>query len=154
MMEKVIEVSHLTKEYKNLKAIDDLSFNVYQGEILGLLGPNGCGKTSLLKTLMKLYEAQSGRITLGEGVKIGYYDQIQQNVDSNKTIFDEISDKYPAMTNTEIRNTLARFMFKGEDVFKYVSDLSGGERARVLLTELMLSGANFLLLDEPTNLFL
>ncbi len=147
----VLLVENLAVGFDGNTIFENVNMDIKRGERVFLIGPNGCGKTSLLKTLMKLYEAQSGRITLGEGVKIGYYDQIQQNIDSNKTIFDEISDKYPAMTNTEIRNTLARFMFKGEDVFKYVSDLSGGERARVLLTELMLSGANFLLLDEPTN---
>lgn len=147
----VLLIEKLAVGFNGNTIFENVNMDIKRGERVFLIGSNGCGKTSLLKTLMKIYEAQSGRITLGEGVKIGYYDQIQQNVDSNKTIFDEISDKYPAMTTTEIRNTLARFMFKGDDVFKLVSDLSGGERARVLLTELMLSGANFLLLDEPTN---
>lgn len=147
----VLLVDKLSVGFDGNMIFENVNMDIKRGERIFLIGPNGCGKTSLLKTLMKIYKAQSGRITIGEGVKIGYYDQIQQNVDNNKTIFDEISDKYPAMTETEIRNTLARFMFRGDDVFKYVSDLSGGERARVLLTELMLSGANFLLLDEPTN---
>ena len=113
--------------------------------------PNGCGKTSLLKTLLGIYKPDRGRVILGEGVRTGYYDQIQTGMDSDKTIFEEMSDRFPAMTNTEIRSTLAKFLFKNDDVFKPLSSLSGGERARVLLTELMLIGANFLLLDEPTN---
>ena len=104
-----------------------------------------------LKTILGKYKAQSGRISFGEGVRTGYYDQIQTGMDSEKTVFQELSDSFPAMTNTEIRSTLARFLFKNDDVFKELSTLSGGERARVLLTKLMLGRANFLLLDEPTN---
>ncbi len=147
----VLLVENLSIGFDGNTILKDVNMDIKRGERVFLIGPNGCGKTSLLKALMKIYKAQNGKITFGEGVTIGYYDQIQQNIDSSKTVFDEISDKYPAMTGTEIRNTLARFMFRGDDVFKYVSELSGGERARVLLMELMLSGANFLLLDEPTN---
>lgn len=147
----VLLAENISVGFSGNKIFENVNIDIKRGERVFLIGPNGCGKTSLLKTLLKIYEPMSGRVTLGEGVKIGYYDQIQQGVDSQKTVFDELSDKYPAMTGTEIRNTLARFMFRGDDVFKLVSSLSGGERARVLLTELMLSGANFLLLDEPTN---
>ena len=125
--------------------------DIKRGEKNFILGPNGCGKTSLLKTILGKYKAQNGRISFGEGVRVGYYDQIQTGMDSEKTVFEELSDSFPAMTNTEIRNTLARFLFKNDDVFKTLSTLSGGERARVLLTKLMLGKANFLLLDEPTN---
>ncbi len=147
----VLLVDNLSVGFDGNTIFENVNMDIKRGERVFLIGSNGCGKTSLLKTIMKIYEAQSGKITVGEGVKIGYYDQIQQNIDSDKTVFNEISDKYPSMTGTEIRNTLAGFMFKGDDVFKHVSDLSGGERARVLLAELMLSGAYFLLLDEPTN---
>lgn len=129
----------------------NVNMDIKRGDRIFILGPNGCGKTSLLKTIIGQYNAQKGRISFGEGVKVGYYDQIQSGMDSEKTIFEELSDCFPAMTNTEIRNTLARFLFKNDDVFKPLSALSGGERARVLLTELMLGKANLLLLDEPTN---
>ena len=149
--EDVLDVSNLSLCFDGLPLFENVSMEVHRGERIFILGRNGCGKTSLLKTLLGKYQANSGRIHFGEGVKIGYYDQIQQGMDSGKTVFEELSDKYPAMTNTEIRSTLARFLFKNDDVFKTLSTLSGGERARVLLSELMLSGSNFLLLDEPTN---
>ncbi|MGN1456430.1 MAG: ribosomal protection-like ABC-F family protein [Acutalibacteraceae bacterium] len=149
--EDVLDVSNLSLCFGGLPLFENVSMEIHRGERIFILGPNGCGKTSLLKTLLGKYQANSGRIHFGEGVKIGYYDQIQQGMDSEKTVFEELSDKYPAMTNTEIRSTLARFLFKNDDVFKTLSTLSGGERARVLLSELMLSGSNFLLLDEPTN---
>lgn len=149
--EDVLDVSNLSLFFDSLPLFENVSMEIHRGERIFILGPNGCGKTSLLKTLLGKYQSNSGRIRFGEGVKIGYYDQIQQGMDSEKTVFEELSDKYPAMTNTEIRSTLARFLFKNDDVFKTLSTLSGGERARVLLSELMLSGSNFLLLDEPTN---
>lgn len=149
--EDVLEVSGLSLSFGEEPLFKDVSMEIHRGEKIFLLGPNGCGKTSLIKTLLGQYKAQSGRIKYGVGVKKGYYDQIQTGMDSGKTVFEEISDSFPSMTNTEIRSTLARLLFKNDDVFKPLSTLSGGERAKVLLTELMLSRANFLLLDEPTN---
>lgn len=149
--EDVLKINKLSMGFSGKMLFQDVSFEAHRGEHIFILGPNGCGKTSFLKILMKQYLPTAGNISFGAGVTIGYYDQIQQGMDSGKTIFDELSDKFPTMTNTEIRSLLARFLFKGDDVFKSVSLLSGGERARILLSELMLKGANLLLLDEPTN---
>jgi len=149
--EDVLEVSDLSLSFGDVPLFRNVSMEIHRGEKIFILGPNGCGKTSLIKTLLGQYTAQSGRIRYGVGVKKGYYDQIQSGMDSSKSVFEEIADHYPHMTNTEIRSTLARLLFKNDDVFKPLSSLSGGERAKVLLTELMLSKANFLLLDEPTN---
>ena len=149
--EDVLKINKLSMGFSGKMLFQDISFEVHRGERIFVLGPNGCGKTSFLKILMKQYLPTSGNVTFGEGVTVGYYDQIQQGMDSDKTIFDELSDKFPTMTNTEIRSLLARFLFKGDDVFKSVGLLSGGEKARILLSELMLKGANLLLLDEPTN---
>lgn len=149
--EDVLEVSDVALSFGEKNLFRHVNMEIHRGEKIFLLGPNGCGKTSLVKTLLGQYQADSGRIRYGVGVKKGYYDQIQSGMDSSKTIFEEISDSFPSMTNTEIRSTLARLLFKNDDVFKPLSTLSGGERAKVLLTELMLSKANFLLLDEPTN---
>lgn len=149
--EDVLELSGVSLGFGGKKLFSDVSFELHRGECVFILGPNGCGKTSLLKTILGMYRAESGRIRFGTGVKTGYYDQIQTGMDSDKTVFEELSDCFPAMTNTEIRSTLARFLFRNDDVFKPLSALSGGERARVLLTELMLRGSNLLLLDEPTN---
>ena len=149
--EDVLEVSDVALSFGEKTLFRHVNMEIHRGEKIFLLGPNGCGKTSLVKTLLGQYQADSGRIRYGVGVKKGYYDQIQSGMDSSKTIFEEISDSFPSMTNTEIRSTLARLLFKNDDVFKPLSTLSGGERAKVLLTELMLSKANFLLLDEPTN---
>ncbi len=149
--EDVLKINKLSMGFSGKMLFQDISFEVHRGERLFILGPNGCGKTSFLKILMKQYLPTGGNITFGEGVTVGYYDQIQQGMDSDKTVFDELSDKFPSMTNTEIRSLLARFLFKGDDVFKSVALLSGGEKARILLSELMLKGANLLLLDEPTN---
>lgn len=147
----VLELDNVSLSFGGSPIFENVSMQVHRGERIFILGANGCGKTSLLKTILGKYTANSGKIRFGEGVKTGYYDQIQTGMDSPKTVFDEISDRFPAMTNTEIRSTLARFLFKNDDVFKPLSSLSGGERARVLLTELMLDRSNFLLLDEPTN---
>ncbi len=149
--EDVLEVQDLSLSFGDSQIFENVSLELHRGEKVFLLGPNGCGKTSLIKTLLGEYTARSGRIRYGVGVRTGYYDQIQRGMDSTKTVFDEIADHFPSMTNTEIRSTLARLLFKNDDVFKELSDLSGGERAKVLLTELMLSKANLLLLDEPTN---
>ncbi len=149
--EDVLMVKKLALSFGETPLFRDVSFDIHRGERIFLLGPNGCGKTSLLRLLLGQLSAQSGSVRFGVGVKPGYYDQIQTGMDSEKTVFEEISDRFPAMTNTEIRSTLARFLFKNDDVFKPLCTLSGGERARVLLAELMLGGFNFLLLDEPTN---
>ncbi len=149
--EDVLDVNGLALSFGEHTIFRNVSMEIHRGERIFILGPNGCGKTSLIKTLLGQYQADCGRIRFGVGVKKGYYDQIQSGMDSSKTVFEEISDIFPSMTNTEIRSTLARLLFKNDDVFKPLSSLSGGERAKVLLTELMLSRANFLLLDEPTN---
>lgn len=129
----------------------NVNLHIRRGERVFLIGPNGCGKTSFLKTVLGVYRPTEGSVRFGAGIDTGYYDQIQANLDLDKTVIDEIWDAYPRMTQTEVRSALAVFLFKGEDVFKPVSALSGGERARVLLLRLMLSQDNFLLLDEPTN---
>lgn len=149
--EDVLMVDNISLGFGKEPLFENVSMEVHRGEKIFILGPNGCGKTSLLRTLLGQYHAQSGRIKYGVGVKTGYYDQIQTGMDSEKTIFEEMADSFPAMTNTEIRSTLARFLFRNDDVFKPLSALSGGERAKVLLTKLMLGRFNFLLLDEPTN---
>ncbi len=149
--EDVLEVTNISFGFGSTMLFENVSMEIHRGEKIFILGPNGCGKTTLIKTLLGEYNPRSGRIRYGTGVKTGYYDQIQRGMDSSKTVFDEISDHFPSMTNTEIRSTLARLLFKNDDVFKQLSSLSGGERAKVLLTELMLSKSNFLLLDEPTN---
>ena len=130
---------------------DSLSFDVKRGEKVGLLGPNGIGKTTFFHLLLNDYTPISGRIKLGVKVMIGYYDQEQRSLTPSKTIFDEISDAFPRMTNTEIRNICATFLFKGDDVFKTIDSLSGGEKGRIVLIKLLLNKANFLILDEPTN---
>ena len=149
--EDVLEVDKISLGFGSEPLFENVSMEVHRGEKIFILGPNGCGKTSLLRTLLGQYHAQSGRIKYGVGVKTGYYDQIQTGMDSEKSILEEMADSFPAMTNTEIRSTLARFLFKNDDVFKPLSTLSGGERAKVLLTKLMLGKFNFLMLDEPTN---
>ena len=129
----------------------DISFEIKRGEHIAIIGDNGTGKTTLLKILNNVIQADSGSFTLGANVEIGYYDQEHHVLHMDKTIFEEISDDYPTLTNTQIRNMLAAFLFTGDDVFKLIGDLSGGERGRVSLAKLMLSNANFLILDEPTN---
>ncbi|WP_461810068.1 ABC-F family ATP-binding cassette domain-containing protein [Faecalimonas sp.] len=147
----VLTVEHLSKSFDSLKLFQDISFEIKRGEHVAVIGDNGTGKTTLLKILNEVQTADSGIFTLGTNVHIGYYDQEHHVLHMEKTIFDEISDDYPDLTNTQIRNTLAAFLFTGDDVYKQIKDLSGGERGRVSLAKLMLSEANFLILDEPTN---
>lgn len=130
---------------------DHVDFEIKRGERVAIIGGNGTGKTTILKILNNLLPADTGEIRLGSKVHIGYYDQEHQVLHMEKTLFDELQDTYPTMNNTQIRNILAAFLFTGDDVFKRVRDLSGGERGRVSLAKLMLSEANFLILDEPTN---
>lgn len=147
----VLTVSNLAKAYGAHRLFSDLSFELKRGERVALIGNNGTGKTTILKLINGLEEGDGGSITLGTNVQIGYYDQEHQLLHMEKTIFEEISDAYPQLNNTKIRNVLAAFLFTNDDVFKRISDLSGGERGRVSLAKLMLSNANFLILDEPTN---
>ena len=147
----VLDVKELSKSFPNLPLFSDLSFSVKRGERVAIIGNNGTGKTTILKILNGVIPADNGTFTLGSKVHIGYYDQEHHVLHMEKTIFEEISDDYPKLTNTEIRNLLAAFLFTGDDVFKQISSLSGGERGRVSLAKLMLSEANFLILDEPTN---
>ncbi len=147
----VLTVKGLAKSFDNLKLFENIDFEIKRGEHVAIIGDNGTGKTTLLKIINDLVEADQGVVSLGSNVEIGYYDQEHHVLHSEKTLFEEISDEYPTLTNTEIRNVLASFLFIGDDVFKRISDLSGGERGRVSLAKLMLSNANFLILDEPTN---
>ena len=147
----VLKIDHLTKCFDTQCLFSDINFEIKRGEHVAIIGDNGTGKTTLLKILNQIVDADSGSYELGAKVKIGYYDQEHHVLHDQKSIFDEISDDYPTLTNTAIRNTLAAFQFTGDDVFKFVGDLSGGEKGRVSLAKLMLSEANFLILDEPTN---
>ena len=147
----VLTVDSLGKSFGSLSLFQNVSFEIKRGEHVAIIGDNGTGKTTLLKILNKMLPADSGTFHLGSNVKIGYYDQEHQVLHMNKSVFDEISDAYPSMTQTQIRNTLAAFLFTGDDVYKLISELSGGERGRVALAKLMLSEANFIILDEPTN---
>ena len=147
----VLKVEHLSKSFGSLRLFEDVTFEIKRGEHVAIIGDNGTGKTTLLKILNEVEAADSGSYTLGTNVHIGYYDQEHHVLHMEKTIFDEISDEYPHLTHTEIRNMLAAFLFTGDDVYKLIRDLSGGERGRVSLAKLMLSEANFLILDEPTN---
>ena len=147
----VLKVEHLAKAFPGQNLFSDLSFELKRGERVALIGDNGTGKTTILKIINQMMEADHGTLTLGANVHIGYYDQEHQILHQDKTLVEEISDAYPSLTNTEIRNVLAAFLFTGDEVFKRISDLSGGERGRVSLAKLMLSEANFLILDEPTN---
>lgn len=147
----VMQVEGLSKRFDQHLLFENVSFEIKRGEHVAVIGDNGTGKTTLLKIINELLPMDSGIIKLGTNVEIGYYDQEHHVLHMDKTLFEEISDDYPNLTNTEIRNTLAAFLFTGEDVFKKISALSGGERGRVSLAKLMLSEANFLILDEPTN---
>lgn len=147
----VLTVEHLSKSFDSHKLFTDVNFEIKRGEHVAIIGDNGSGKTTLLKILNGLVPADQGTFRLGSNVEIGYYDQEHHVLHSEKTLFEEISDDYPYLNNTQIRNVLAAFLFTGEDVFKRISDLSGGECGRVSLAKLVLSNANFLILDEPTN---
>lgn len=147
----VLTVEELAKSFPQQKLFSNISFQIKRGERVALIGNNGTGKTTMLKILNGLLEADAGTFSLGAKVQIGYYDQEHHVLHAEKTIFEEISDTYPTLTETQIRNMLAAFLFTGDDVFKVISSLSGGERGRVSLAKLMLSEANFLILDEPTN---
>ena len=147
----VLTVEGLSKAFPGQTLFTDINFEIKRGERVALIGNNGTGKTTILKILNGIVAADTGRFALGSKVQIGYYDQEHHVLHMEKTIFQEISDTYPTLTETEIRNMLAAFLFTGDDVFKLISSLSGGERGRVSLAKLMLSEANFLILDEPTN---
>lgn len=147
----ILHVENLSKSFGSLTLFEHLEFDIKKGEHVAIIGDNGTGKTTILKLINELLVPDTGMIRLGTNVAIGYYDQEHHVLHMDKTLFEEISDDYPTLTNTEIRNTLAAFLFTGDDVFKQVKALSGGERGRVSLAKLMLSEANFLILDEPTN---
>ncbi len=147
----VLKAENLSKSFDDLQLFQGLDFEIKRGEKVAIIGDNGTGKTTLLKILNGVCDPDTGTFTLGSHVHIGYYDQEHHVLHMEKTLFEEISDAYPSMTNTEIRNILASFLFTGDEVFKRICDLSGGERGRVSLAKLMLSEANFLILDEPTN---
>nr|WP_314766960.1 ABC-F family ATP-binding cassette domain-containing protein [uncultured Lachnoanaerobaculum sp.] len=147
----VLTVHNLSKSFDQKKLFWDINFEIKRGERVAIIGDNGTGKTTLLKIINGLLNPDTGEVIYGSNVSVAYYDQEHQVLHMDKTLFDELSDTYPEMTNTQIRNILAAFLFTGEDVYKKIADLSGGERGRVSLVKLMLSKANFLLLDEPTN---
>lgn len=147
----VLETKDLSLSYNQKTIFSNISFNVFRNDIIGLIGSNGIGKTSLLKAILSKLKLDTGNIKIGHNVQIGYFDQEQDSLNLNNTVIDEIWDTYPKFTHSEIRTFLARFLFYGDDVFKEVSTLSGGEKSRLALLKLMLSNSNFLLLDEPTN---
>lgn len=147
----VLSCEHLSKAYPGEQLFSDLNFHIRRGEHVALIGDNGTGKTTILKIINSFVPADGGQVRLGANVQIGYYDQEHQVLHAEKNLMEEISDEYPSLTNTEIRNVLAAFLFTGEEVYKQIRDLSGGEQGRVALAKLMLSEANFLILDEPTN---
>ena len=147
----VLKVEHLSKRFDDQVLFTDVSFEISRGEHVAVIGDNGTGKTTLLKIINQVTDANEGSFVLGSNVDIGYYDQEHHVLHPDKTIFEEISDDYPNLNNTKIRNTLAAFQFTGDDVYKLIRELSGGERGRVSLAKLMLSKSNFLILDEPTN---
>ena len=147
----VMHIEGLSKSFGNRQLFSDIGMDIKRGEHVAVIGDNGTGKTTILKIINGLLDADGGEITLGTNVHIGYYDQEHHVLHMDKTLFDEISDEYPYLNQTEIRNTLAAFLFTGDDVYKQIGNLSGGERGRISLAKLMLSEANFLILDEPTN---
>lgn len=147
----VLSIEDLSKSFSSMPLFSHLSFSIKRGERVALIGRNGTGKTTILKMINQLISPDHGTIQLGAKVHIGYYDQDHQVLHPDKTLFEEISDEYPDLNNTRIRTTLAAFLFTGEDVYKRIRDLSGGERGRMSLAKLMLSNSNFLILDEPTN---
>lgn len=147
----VLHVENIAKSFDARTLFTELSFDIRRGEHVAIIGDNGTGKTTILKIINELLPPDKGLIRLGANVEIGYYDQEHHVLHPEKTLFEEISDEYPSLTNTEIRNMLAAFLFTGDDVFKKIESLSGGERGRLSLAKLMLSESNFLILDEPTN---
>ncbi len=147
----VLHVENIAKSFDGVTLFENLSFDIKRGEHVAIIGDNGTGKTTILKIINELLTPDKGLLKLGANVETGYYDQEHHVLHTEKTLFDEISDEYPTLNNTQIRNTLAAFLFTGDDVFKKIESLSGGERGRLSLAKLMLSGANFLILDEPTN---
>ena len=147
----VLQTEGLGMAFDENRLFSDVDMLIKKGEKVFLLGPNGCGKTTLLKIIMGEYGQTDGEYKIGANIHVGYYDQIQENLSMDKTVIDEIWDEYPNLTQTEIRNALAVFLFRGEDVFKEINKLSGGERARVELVKLMLKSVNLLIMDEPTN---
>ncbi|MBO7149115.1 MAG: ATP-binding cassette domain-containing protein, partial [Clostridia bacterium] len=147
----VLKITGLGKSYGDNRLFSNLELLLQKGERMFICGPNGSGKSTLVKILMGFEEASEGYFDFGYNIKIGYYDQENQNLDDKKTVLDELWDAYDGLTQTEVRNTLALFMFRGDDVFKLVGELSGGERARLTLAKLILSKINLLVLDEPTN---
>ena len=147
----VLQVESLEKNFGDYKLFEDINFNVYRGERVGLIGPNGIGKTTLFKAVLNEIPYDNGDIRIGHHVHIGYFDQEQTSLNLNNTIIDEIWDDNPKLNHYEIRTILSRFLFIGDDIFKEISELSGGERGRLQLLKMMLSDANFLLMDEPTN---
>ncbi|MDY3928173.1 MAG: ABC-F type ribosomal protection protein [Clostridia bacterium] len=149
--EEALVVDGLTKSFDGRTLFSNVDMFVKKGEKVFLLGPNGCGKTTILKIITGSLEQDGGNFKIGANTQIGYYDQLGENLHMDKTVIDEIWDEYPKMTQTQIRNALAAFLFRGEDVFKEIKKLSGGERARVELCKLILKSVNFLIMDEPTN---
>lgn len=147
----VLSVSNLSKSYGDNNLFNNINFEIKRGEHVAIIGDNGTGKTTLLKIINDIESKDQGLVVLGVNVEIGYYDQEHQELHEDKTLFDELQDEHPDMNNTEVRNTLAAFLFTEDDVFKEIKNLSGGEKGRVSLSKLMLSQANFLILDEPTN---
>ena len=149
--EDVLICEHLAKSFDDKHLFSNVNMHIRKGERVFILGENGCGKTTLLKIIQKIYSADAGSVYLGANVEIGYYDQVQSGLDLSKTALGQVWDTFPYMTETKIRTALGRFLFKGDDVFRPIGEMSGGERSRIALLQLMLKGANFLLLDEPTN---
>ncbi len=147
----VLTVEHLSKSFDGRQIFSDVSFEIKRGEKVALIADNGIGKSTILKIINDIFPADSGKIKIGTGVTIGYYDQEQHGFNEDNTLFDEMQDAYPSLNNTRVRNVLAAFLFREDEVYKQIRDLSGGERGRISLAKLMLSGANFLILDEPTN---
>ncbi len=148
---EVLEAVKISKAYGENVLFNDISFLIRRGERVFLLGDNGCGKTTLFKIMLNKEQQDAGDVKIGTSVDVGYFDQTQATLDYSKTLFDEVADSFPELTITEVRNALAGFLFKADDAFKLISELSGGERARLMLLKLMLKRANLLLLDEPTN---
>lgn len=147
----VLKAEDLKKSFDTLQLFQNVNFDIKRGEKVAIIGPNGVGKSTLFKILLGKVRQDTGEIKIGTNVHIGYYDQEQQELEESKTIFQEIADAYPTMESGKIRNILAAFVFTGDDIYKTISSLSGGEKGRISLAKIMLSNANLLMLDEPTN---